>query len=47
MMVSYAASDAGVEIQILEQMSAGSDHPVRISLPETEYLKGLLIRVIK
>ena len=47
MMVSYAASDAGVEIQILEQMSAGCDHPVRISLPESEYLKGLLIRVIK
>ncbi len=46
-MIAYAASDAGVEVQILRTLGAGADHPVRVSLPETEYLKGLIIRVIK
>ena len=47
MILSWAAADAGVEIQILRTLSAGEDHPVRISFPESEYLKGYLIRVIK
>ena len=45
--IAYAAADAGVEIQILRTLSAGDDHPIRISFPESEYLKGYLIRVIK
>ena len=47
LMLSWAASDAGVEIQILRTLSAGEDHPVRLSFPESEYLKGYVIRVIK
>ena len=47
MMLSWAAADAGVEIQLLRTLSAGEDHPVRLSFPESEYLKGCLIRVIK
>ncbi|MBQ0071591.1 MAG: class I SAM-dependent rRNA methyltransferase [Spirochaetales bacterium] len=45
--LAWAAADAGVEIQILETLSAGSDHPVRLSFPESAYLKGFIIRVIK
>ena len=47
MMLSWAAADAGAEIQLLRTLSAGEDHPVRLSFPESEYLKGCLIRVIK
>ena len=45
--VSYAAADAHVDIQILETLSAGCDHPVRASMPQTAYLKGLVYRVVK
>lgn len=45
--VAWAAADALCEIQILRKLTAGEDHPVRISFPESEYLTGLLIRVIK
>ena len=47
MMLSWAAADAGVEIQLIETLSAGPDHPVRLSFPESEYLKGCIIRVLK
>lgn len=47
MAIAWAAADAHVDIQILEQLSAGADHPVRLSLPETEYLKGFVYRVVK
>ena len=45
--LAWAAADAHVEIQILRTLSAGEDHPIRISFPESEYLKGFVIRVIK
>ena len=38
---------AGVEVQLLRTLSAGEDHPIRISFPESEYLKGYVYRVIK
>ncbi len=44
-MLSWAASDAKAEIQILRTLSAGEDHPVRLSFPESEYLKGYILRV--
>ena len=47
MMLAWAAADAGAEIQILRTLSAGEDHPVRLSFPESEYLKGYIIRVIR
>jgi 23S rRNA (cytosine1962-C5)-methyltransferase len=43
--VAGAALDAGVDAQILRHLSAGVDHPVALSFPEGEYLKGLLCRV--
>ncbi|MBI4650242.1 class I SAM-dependent methyltransferase [Candidatus Desantisbacteria bacterium] len=45
-MISWAAIDAGKEIQILETLSQGPDHPIRINFPESEYLKGLILRIL-
>jgi 23S rRNA (cytosine1962-C5)-methyltransferase len=43
--VAGAALDAGVDAQIVAQLSADVDHPVALNFPEGEYLKGLLCRV--
>lgn len=40
--VAGAALDAGVEAQIVERLSQAADHPVLLSFPEGEYLKGLV-----
>jgi len=44
--VAGAAQDAGVDAQIVERFHAAADHPVLLSFPEGEYLKGLLLRRI-
>jgi len=44
--IAWAALDAGREVQILKQFNQPEDHPVRVSFPEGEYLKGLLLRVL-
>ncbi|MEJ7692573.1 MAG: class I SAM-dependent rRNA methyltransferase, partial [Daejeonella sp.] len=43
--LAWAALDAGKEVQFIEQFAQTSDHPVRSSFPEGEYLKGVLCRV--
>jgi 23S rRNA (cytosine1962-C5)-methyltransferase len=40
--VAGAALDAGVDAQIVEHLSQGSDHPVSLHFPEGAYLKGLV-----
>lgn len=40
--IAGAALDAGVDAQILEHLSQGSDHPVSLHFPEGAYLKGLI-----
>jgi len=40
-----AAIDAGRDVQIIERLSQGTDHPVLLTFPESEYLKGLICRV--
>lgn len=47
MILAWAAKDAGVELQILQQLGQGEDHPIRLSFPESEYLKGFIVRVMK
>jgi 23S rRNA (cytosine1962-C5)-methyltransferase len=42
--VAGAALDAGVDAQIVDRLSQGPDHPVNLNFPESEYLKGLVIR---
>jgi 23S rRNA (cytosine1962-C5)-methyltransferase len=44
--VAGAAQDAGVDTQIITRFHAAADHPVLLSFPEGEYLKGLLLRRI-
>jgi 23S rRNA (cytosine1962-C5)-methyltransferase len=40
-----ASVDAGRDVQVVEHLSQGADHPVLLSFPEGEYLKGLVCRV--
>ncbi|HKZ85087.1 MAG TPA: class I SAM-dependent rRNA methyltransferase [Anaerolineae bacterium] len=40
-----ASLDAGRNAQIVEKLSQSSDHPILLSFPEAEYLKGLVCRV--
>ncbi|MFN0291384.1 class I SAM-dependent rRNA methyltransferase [Pedobacter helvus] len=44
--IAWAALDAGKEVQVIYQFCQPEDHPVRLSFPEGEYLKGLLVRVV-
>lgn len=43
--VAGAAVDAKRDAVILERLSQPADHPVPLSFPEAEYLKGLVVRV--
>lgn len=43
--IAWAALDANKEIQIIEQLHQPEDHPIRISFPEGEYLKGLILKI--
>jgi 23S rRNA (cytosine1962-C5)-methyltransferase len=40
-----ALADSGRQAQIIRHLSAGDDHPIALTFPEGEYLKGLLLRV--
>ena len=40
-----ASVDAGRDVQIIEKLSQSSDHPILLTFPESEYLKGLVCRV--
>jgi 23S rRNA (cytosine1962-C5)-methyltransferase len=43
--VAAAAGDAGRRVRLLERRGAAADHPVILTIPETEYLKCLICRV--
>ena len=43
--VASAAADAGRRARLLERRGAALDHPVVLNLPETEYLKCLMLEV--
>jgi 23S rRNA (cytosine1962-C5)-methyltransferase len=43
--VEAAARQGRRRIKILERRGAGPDHPVRASMPETRYLKCLIVKV--
>ncbi len=44
--ITWASVDAGRDVQILRRLSQSADHPVLPSFPESEYLKGLICRVL-
>lgn len=41
-----ASVDAGRDVQIIEKLSQSSDHPILLTFPESEYLKGVVCRVL-
>jgi 23S rRNA (cytosine1962-C5)-methyltransferase len=43
--VASAAADAHRRVRVLERRGAAPDHPVVLNIPETEYLKCLLLEV--
>lgn len=43
--VASAAADAGRRVRLLERHGAAPDHPVVLNIPETEYLKCLVLEV--
>ena len=45
-MVAFAAKDSGRRVDIVRQLHQAPCHPIRTSMPEAEYLKGVLLRVI-
>ncbi|HXK49362.1 MAG TPA: class I SAM-dependent rRNA methyltransferase [Clostridiales bacterium] len=45
-MIAYSAKDAKRTVQIIAQLHQADDHPVSVSVPETEYLKGLILRIL-
>jgi 23S rRNA (cytosine1962-C5)-methyltransferase len=44
--VVFAAKDSGRRVDIVRQLHQAPCHPIRTSFPESEYLKGLLLRVL-
>jgi len=44
--VADAAIDAERDVQILQRLSQSTDHPVKLHIPESLYMKGLLLRVL-
>jgi len=40
-----AALEANREASIIEKLSQASDHPILLTFPESEYLKGLVLRM--
>lgn len=45
-MIAFAAKDSGRRVDIVRQLHQAPCHPVRTSMPEAEYLKGVLLRVL-
>ena len=41
-----AANDAGKRVQLLEKRAQSTDHPILLGVPETYYLKCLILRVL-
>jgi 23S rRNA (cytosine1962-C5)-methyltransferase len=44
--VQSAARHLDRQVQVLAPLQQGVDHPVHGAIPETEYLKGFLCRVL-
>jgi 23S rRNA (cytosine1962-C5)-methyltransferase len=45
-MLAAAAADSGRRLQLLEIRGAAADHPEIVTIPETGYLKGALLRAL-
>jgi 23S rRNA (cytosine1962-C5)-methyltransferase len=45
-MIAFAAKDSGRRVDVVRQLHQAPCHPIRTSFPESEYLKGVLLRVL-
>jgi 23S rRNA (cytosine1962-C5)-methyltransferase len=45
--VAGAVIDAGVDAWLVQRLAAGSDHPLMMTVPESEYLKGVWLRRVQ
>ncbi len=45
-MIKSAASDAGELFRIVKELTQSPDHPILLSMPETRYLKGVVLEVL-
>lgn len=45
-MLREAARDAGRQVQLVEKRTQGRDHPILLTVPETYYLKCVVLRVL-
>jgi 23S rRNA (cytosine1962-C5)-methyltransferase len=45
-MLVAAGIETGREIQVIHQMTQAPDHPINLFHPESNYLKGFVLRVI-
>jgi len=45
-LVAQASLDAGRQIRVLERRTQGLDHPILLTVPETHYLKCLILEVL-
>ena len=43
--VADAARDSGRKVTMVEHLTQPPDHPEDLAIPETGYLKGVLLRV--
>jgi len=41
-----AAGDAGVSLRVLDRLTQSADHPEALTIPETRYLKGVLLQAV-
>jgi 23S rRNA (cytosine1962-C5)-methyltransferase len=46
-LIAEAANDAHRRVQVVEKRTQSSDHPILLGMPETYYLKCMLLRVIE
>ena len=46
-MLMEAARDAGRQVQVVEKRTQGRDHPILLAVPETYYLKCVVLRVME
>jgi 23S rRNA (cytosine1962-C5)-methyltransferase len=44
--VKEAAQEAGIAVRVLERIAQSGDHPVLLTVPETLYLKGLILQIV-
>ncbi len=45
-MLAEAANDAGRRVQVAEKRTQGRDHPILLTVPETYYLKCVILRCV-